>query len=208
MSDWDDIYQEAKDRGIDPLQVIDEMKAAVEQVRVDKDDGTLRTFGTGATRDTAQDKLDFEGFLSPLVLERFAEYMHENRKQSDGSFRDSDNWQKGIPRVEYAKSEWRHHFDFWKEHRGLRTDAGIERALCGIMFNVMGYLHEHLKEKMSFPSERRCACLEGKQKEGCQNAENTAVSESESECGDELPGELPSLRKAAMPYYRATMHKS
>jgi len=39
-----------------------------------EDDGMKRTFDTGATRDTSQDKLDFEGFLSPLVIKRFGEY--------------------------------------------------------------------------------------------------------------------------------------
>lgn len=70
----------------------------------------IRTFDTGATRDTDEGKLDFEGFLSPLALERFAEYMNKHRQQSDGSLRDSDNWQKGIPVKQYMKSMWRHFF--------------------------------------------------------------------------------------------------
>ena len=110
------------------------------------DNGTIRKFATGATRDTATDKLDYEGFLSPRVLEAFAEYMHTHRKQSDGSLRASDNWQKGIPITEYMKSLWRHFFDLWKSHRGLATPDSKKNILCAIMFNVMGYLHEHLKE--------------------------------------------------------------
>jgi hypothetical protein len=105
----------------------------------------IRRFETGATRDLDASKLDFEGFLSPLVLKRFAEYMHANRQLADGSVRDSDNWQKGIPKTAYAKSAWRHFFDFWCEHRGIGTREGIELALCGLLFNCMGYLHEHLK---------------------------------------------------------------
>lgn len=105
----------------------------------DTDDGQLRTFATGATRDTAEDKLDFEGFLSPEVLLAFAEYMHENRIQSDGSLRDSDNWQKGIPLNQYMKSAWRHFFDWWQSHRNGDIDM---EALHGLLFNVMGYLHE------------------------------------------------------------------
>ena len=58
----------------------------------------MRNFDTGATRDVDTNKLDFEGFLSPVVLERYAEYMHKNRVQADGNLRDSDNWQKGIPK--------------------------------------------------------------------------------------------------------------
>jgi len=78
----------------------------------------IRRFDTGATRDTDEGKLDFEGFLSPLVLERYAQYMNKHRKQSDGKLRDSDNWQKGIPLKAYIKSLWRHFFDLWKIHRG------------------------------------------------------------------------------------------
>ena len=54
----------------------------------------IRKFETGATRDTDEGKLDFEGFFSPIVMERFAEYMNKHRRQSDGQLRDSDNWQK------------------------------------------------------------------------------------------------------------------
>ena len=53
----------------------------------------IRQFDTGATRDTDQNKLDPEGFLSPMVMKCFFEYMHKNRKQSDGKLRASDNWQ-------------------------------------------------------------------------------------------------------------------
>ena len=104
-----------------------------------------RYFKTGAYRDIEEDKLDYEGFLSPIVLKRFAKYMNKHRKQSDGTLRDSDNWQKGIPKEVYIKSAWRHFMDLWLEHRGHKSREGIEDALCAVMFNVMGYLHEHLK---------------------------------------------------------------
>ena len=106
----------------------------------------MRKFTTGATRNNDEDKYDYEGFLSPLVLERFGEYMHKHREQEDGSLGDSDNWQKGIPKDAYMKSGFRHFFDWWKEHRGYKSREGLEDALCGLMFNIQGYLHEHLKE--------------------------------------------------------------
>lgn len=109
----------------------------------------IRTFDTGATRDTDAGKLDFEGFLCPLVLERYAEYMDKNRRQKDGSCRDSDNWQKGIPFTAYAKSLWRHFHAFWKRHRGYTTNESLEDSLCAIIFNASGYLHELLKKKAS-----------------------------------------------------------
>jgi hypothetical protein len=109
--------------------------------------GSARVFDTGATRDTDDNKLDYEGFLSPLVLERYAEYMHGKRFIKDLPRRDSDNWQKGMPLAVYMKSLWRHFVDVWKEHRGLATKEGIEDALCAVLFNTMGYLHEYLKAK-------------------------------------------------------------
>ena len=62
----------------------------------------VRVFDTGATRDQDTTKPDFEGFLSPFVIERFGEYMSKHRVQVDGSIRDSDNWQKGIPFCGYT----------------------------------------------------------------------------------------------------------
>jgi hypothetical protein len=122
-----------------------------------KDDGIQRSFETGATRDTGEGKLDFEGFLSPFVLRQYAKYMNMNRLQSDGNLRDSDNWQKGIPMEVYMKSLYRHFFETWYTYRmdrALRDDRlhmpreqQVEYigALCGMMFNAMGYLHEWLK---------------------------------------------------------------
>lgn len=106
----------------------------------------MREFATGATRDTDQDKYDYEGFLSPAVLTRFAEYMHHHRKQADGNLRDSDNWQKGIPKDAYMKSAFRHFIDLWTLHRGGKSEGvTLEDTLCALLFNIQGYLHEELK---------------------------------------------------------------
>lgn len=119
---------------------------------------TVRTFDTGATRDSDEGKLDYEGFLSPAVLGRFAQYMHKHRKQADGNLRDSDNWQKGIPRDQYMKSAWRHFMSWWWLHRqnadfapinevssipmSLAMRQELEESVCALLFNAMGYLHE------------------------------------------------------------------
>jgi hypothetical protein len=124
----------------------EDMKQVISPTTATK--GISREFSTGATRDTDIGKYDYEGFISPLVLEAYAKYMHRNRYQSDGTLRDSDNWQKGMPLTVYMKSGWRHFFDWWKEHRGHRTIDGLEAALCGLLFNVMGYLHETLKKEI------------------------------------------------------------
>lgn len=116
----------------------------------------VRTFPSGATRDLDNDKLDPEGFLSPLVLQRFAEYMHKHRMQADGSVRESDNWQKGMPLTSYMKSGWRHFMEWWRWHRGIplkpakpRDPQDIEEVLCAMLFNVQAYLHELLKKEQT-----------------------------------------------------------
>ena len=109
--------------------------------------GEMRTFKSGATRHVDFDKLDYEGFLSPIVLEAYAKYLQKHRVQADGKLRDSDNWQMGIPKDVYVKSLWRHVMDLWKEHRGYESRDGIDDAICGILFNAMGYYHELLKER-------------------------------------------------------------
>lgn len=106
----------------------------------------MRKFETGATRNNDNTQPDYEGFLSPLTLKCFGAYMNHHRRQADGTLRDSDNWQKGIPLKSYMKSGWRHFFDWWGEHRGIGSREGLIKALCGLLFNVQGYLHETLKQ--------------------------------------------------------------
>ena len=107
----------------------------------------MRKFETGATRNVDFNKFDYEGFLSPIALKAFAEYMHKNRVQADGTVRDSDNWQKGIPMDSYMKSMWRHSFSVWENHRGVDTEEDMVTSLSSLMFNVQGYLHEYIKNK-------------------------------------------------------------
>ena len=107
----------------------------------------MRTFESGATRDSDEDKLDFEGFLSPSVLFRYAIYMSSHRKQTDGKLRASDNWKKGIPRIVYLKSLFRHFMCLWYRHHKVgKATSMLEDSLCAIIFNASGYLHEILKE--------------------------------------------------------------
>lgn len=118
------------------------------------DEKVLREFGTGATRNVDSSKLDYHGFLSPLVLCRYAKYMHGHRKQKDGSMRGSDNWKRGIPQEVYMKSLIRHTVDLWRLDSGetvVDPDSGeavgSEDLLSAILFNAMGLLHEKLKEE-------------------------------------------------------------
>jgi len=115
-----------------------------------EDNKNIRKFPGGATRDTERNKLDYEGFFSPLVLQACAVYMHKHRLQTDGSFRDSDNWQKMYGEKHYdvcMKSLTRHFMDVWLEHRGSKSRDGQKDALCGLIFNARAYLFKMLKEE-------------------------------------------------------------
>ena len=111
----------------------------------------MREFKSGATRDNNEGKNDYEGFLSPLVIEAFGNYMTKHRKQADGKLRDSDNWQKGFGDEHFAvciKSLLRHFHDLWMEHRGYESREGLEDAINGILFNTMAYYHQYLIDKI------------------------------------------------------------
>ena len=111
----------------------------------------MRLFKTGATRNTDDDKLDFEAFLSPLVLQKFAEYMQTHRKQADGKLREGDNWQKKFGENHYEvcmKSLWRHFQDLWLEHRGFKSREGIESAMMGIIFNIQAYAYKYYTDQL------------------------------------------------------------
>lgn len=108
----------------------------------------VRQFNSGANRSSDAGKPDFEGFLSPQVIERYGEYMHKHRHLPDGQLRASDNWQRGIPKEAYMKSGFRHFMDWWGLHRGLGVSREpMEESLCALIFNASGYLQEILKER-------------------------------------------------------------
>lgn len=118
----------------------------------DPNEPRLSTFESGATRSDSSVRIDPEGYLSPIVLSRFCEYMNKHRLQADGTSRNSDNWQKGLPLETYIKSAARHFLHLWIRHRGFPvTDPfaamDIEEDLCALMFNVQGYLFELLRIK-------------------------------------------------------------
>ena len=117
----------------------------------------IRVFRTGATRDADINKPDIFGFLSSLSVKRYSDYMHEHRKQPDGSLRASDNWKLGIPEIEYVRSMNRHVNDLNLHYEGFgdRAREDRENALCAIIFNAQGLLFELLKKFDSKQSKRR-----------------------------------------------------
>lgn len=109
----------------------------------------MRTFATGATRDLENEKLDYEGFISPFAMMTFAKYMHDHRLQADGTLRTSDNWQNGMSRAAFMRSLTRHFFDLWltwrrpKFHTKIPIDMRrFVELLCAMLFNIQGLLHE------------------------------------------------------------------
>ena len=111
--------------------------------------GKIRTFDTGANRNSSEGKRDIEGFISPIVIKMYADYMHENRHLANGEFRASDNWQKGMSNEVYMKCLQRHNLDAWLIHRGYNGREDMIHALCGIMFNTMGLLNNIAQDDKS-----------------------------------------------------------
>ncbi len=112
----------------------------------------MRSFKSGATRGSDTDKIDPEAALSPLVLTAYCEYVKKHRLQGDGSARSDENWQLGIPPTSYMKSLWRHLLEAWKHHRGFPAEGDLNDALCAIIFNAQGMLHERLKKELTPPA--------------------------------------------------------
>jgi len=104
----------------------------------------MRAFKTGATRDTLANKPQYVGFLSWQAIKRFGQYMLNHQVQADGSFRDADNWKKGIPLDAYRDSLTRHVVDF---NDAVDRDDLVkaEELACAIWFNIQGWLHERLR---------------------------------------------------------------
>lgn len=113
----------------------------------------IRKFDTGATRDTVEGKLSYVKALSPIVLQRYVQYLNVHRKQPDGSLRDFDNWKQGIPIDAYFDGLGRHFVAAWLLEQGFTAEDNhgpvmLEDTLCAIIFNASGWLHELLKEEL------------------------------------------------------------
>jgi len=145
----------------------------------------IRQFDSGAYRDSDDNKLDFEACFSPLVLQRYAEYIRSKRKVpiwKDNGVRPDDNWQKGISRDSYIKSKARHFISTWLIHRGFPAfdnkgnKVNLEETLCAELFNTMGYLFEILKKQSKSKSEKTS------QLKYCPNCEAKIGAAGDFEC--------------------------
>jgi hypothetical protein len=67
----------------------------------------------------------------------------------------------GLPT--YMKSAWRHFLDMWKSHRYNLTGVVLtpeqvevnEDTIMAVLFNVMGYAHETIKNRITPISETK-----------------------------------------------------
>ena len=119
----------------------------------------MREFKGGGTRDNNEGKNDYEGFISPLVIQSYGNYMNKHRLQTDGKLRDSDNWQNHFGEDHFKicmKSLLRHLFVLWFLHRCFKRidekdghEINKEEALCAIKFNTNAYLDKLLKDEKS-----------------------------------------------------------
>jgi len=110
----------------------------------------MRRFESGAQRDDDSTKPEFGGFLSPLVLKAYGDYMHHHRTMKDGSRRGAADWKQGIPQRVYFESLLRHVMDVWLHVDGHPSEAreDLRISLCGVLFNASGLLYETLKAKL------------------------------------------------------------
>lgn len=116
--------------------------------KIDGENPTIRKFATGAIRSALGNKLEYDGYLNPLVLKRFAEYMKKHQTQPDGEQRAADNWQKNIPMASLHDSKKRHDFDVWLHLKGYSEEATetMEESLCAAIFGNMAMLKQVMEQ--------------------------------------------------------------
>lgn len=113
----------------------------------------MRTFGTGATRDTVEGKLSYVKGLSPIVDRGYLEYLDKHRRLSDNSMREFDNWKNGMPQDVYLESLDRHERAVWLICHGYkafdnRGEVTLKDSLYGVLFNTIGMLHQILDKEV------------------------------------------------------------
>lgn len=97
----------------------------------------IRVFESGASRNNADNKLEYHKFNSPLVEWGFAQYMHKHRFLEDGTMREGDNWQKGFDNDTILASLRRHIMDLELLEKGLKvTENGKEVSLLDTLYAI------------------------------------------------------------------------
>lgn len=98
----------------------------------------VRSFTTGAVRDTDTDKENYVECLSFTALRRFGKYMKTQEKKYPPG-----NWRKGIPIIEYEKSLMRHLQKYFaNKYEGAKLEPDVDH-LGAAFFNLQGIMHEN-----------------------------------------------------------------
>ena len=103
----------------------------------------IRTFDTGATRDTDEGKPRYHAYTCSLVEQKRGEYMLKHQKQGD-TIRPADNWKKRMPLEEILESLIRHVKDLELHHDGYVDqcrESDVHEILGGIWANATFYHH-------------------------------------------------------------------
>ena len=106
-------------------------------------ENNIRTFDTGAIRDTGDDKEDYIESISWLTMKRYCEYMGIAAKKYGRG-----NWIKGIPVDSYEQSLLRH---IQKYIANKNYNANLEPEvdhLSAALFNLQGIIHQEEVEKI------------------------------------------------------------
>ena len=106
-----------------------------------KDSGERQQFGSGAVRDTAEDK-PRPDLISPFATERLGKWLKLGAQKYA-----ERNWEAGMPVSRCIASLYRHLMSY---HQGCRE----EDHLSAIMFNAMAVIHyEEMVERGVLPKE-------------------------------------------------------
>lgn len=130
----------------------------------------IRTFNTGANRNSDVGKVRYHGALSPLFVKGYGEYIEENSLLPDGTRRSNGNWQNlfGTPEEHEEvcnESKYRHYEDYrlikdgFLEQSRPYLEDGITnvidaklKSLYGDLFNTQAIIFKLLLEKQKMES--------------------------------------------------------
>ena len=93
-----------------------------------KDSGKRQEFGTGAVRDTQENKGRYD-LISPIALKRLALILQKGMTKYGAR-----NWEKGMPLSRYMDSALRH---LNQKLEGNVDEDHVSQA----MFNIMAFIH-------------------------------------------------------------------
>jgi hypothetical protein len=115
----------------------------------------LRKFDGGATRSSANGKIDWYGVYHPLVEKSFGEYMKKHTHTEDGGIREFNNWHSGWDKSISLQSLLRHVKDLEAIYSNynvikLRGNSGEETYYLknGEVIDIPdNYVAEHITEE-------------------------------------------------------------